>query len=81
MSILNSFTSIVRSDLSKPSPEKNSSIFSPAKNFTAEQFDLFLKYARVSELINDIVLDDTLSKISRETTDVKSDVLMYYQYL
>ena len=77
MSILNSFTSIVGTYLSKPVPEKNSRIFSPAKNFTAEQFDLFLKYARESELINDIVLDDTLSKISRETTDVKSEVLMY----
>ena len=68
MSFYDSFTAIVRGDLSKPMPKKNtcSSSLSPSKTFTTEQYQLYLKYARISELQSDVVLDDTLSKISRE---------------
>ena len=39
----------------------------PSKNFTTIQYQLFLKYARISELDNDIVLTDTFSRITEES--------------
>lgn len=63
-----SLTSIIRSDLAKPLPKKDiyNNKLSPSKNFTTIQYQLFLKYAGVYELWNDIVLEDTFSRITKE---------------
>ena len=75
MSNFISFTSLVREDLSKPLPKKDiqNNKLSPSKNFTTRQYQLFLEYARISELRNDIVLDDTFSRITDEIGNYNPD--------